>query len=99
MVFIRDVTVSDVPAITAIENEAILTTTATLEIEPKTREEQLAWFNSHGKRHPILVPENDEQVFAWASLSRYSLRYAYVNTAELSVYIKLSPGKRGLENN
>jgi L-amino acid N-acyltransferase len=78
----------DVLAITAIYNEAILTTTATFDLEPKSFEEQIEWFRSHDERHPIFVAELDGTVVGWASLSEWSERRAYADTAETSFYVK-----------
>jgi phosphinothricin acetyltransferase len=78
----------DVPAITTIYNEAILTTTATFDLEPKTTASQKKWFKEHGPKNPIMVAVVDDKVIGWASLSEYSARCAYANTAELSLYVK-----------
>ena len=47
---IRPATLADVDAIREIYNEAILTSTATFDIEPKTREDRLQWFAAHDAR-------------------------------------------------
>src|SRR5205823_4527909 len=81
---IRRAGLDDLPAITAIYNEAIRGTTATFDTEPKAVAERLPWFESHDERHPILVAEADGEVVGWASLSRWSERRAYDDTAETS---------------
>jgi phosphinothricin acetyltransferase len=88
MLTIRPATINDLPAITEIYNEAILTTNATFDTEPKTVAEQRVWFKHHGPRRPILVAELDGAVVGWASLSEWSGRCAYDDTAEISIYIK-----------
>jgi len=93
---IRTAALPDVDAITEIYNEAILTTTATFDVEPKTKADRLAWFQSHGQRHPILVALVDGQVVGWASLSPYSDRSAYDDTAETSFYVKSEFRGRGI---
>jgi len=85
---IRPAGLPDVDAIAEIYNEAILTTTATFDVEPKTRAERLDWFRSHDERHPILVALVGGRVVGWASLSPYSDRSAYDDTAETSFYVK-----------
>ena len=85
---IRKAVLTDVPAITAIYNEAILTTTATFDIEPKSTASQKKWFKAHGPKNPVMAAEADSKVVGWASLSEYSTRCAYTNTAELSLYVK-----------
>ncbi|MFH1381751.1 MAG: N-acetyltransferase family protein [Chloroflexota bacterium] len=88
MFTIRPAKSSDLSAITAIYNEAILTTTATFDTEPKTDDEQEVWFREHGPRNPVLVAEQDGTVIGWASLSQWSTRCAYADTVEASLYIK-----------
>lgn len=88
IVHIRRGVCDDLPAITDIYNEAILTTTATFDTEPKTLEERLQWFQAHDERHPVLVAVLDGKVVGWASLSRWSDRCAYDETAETSFYVK-----------
>jgi L-amino acid N-acyltransferase YncA len=85
---IRTAEIEDLGSITEIYNEAILTTTATFDVEPKTPAERLEWFRSHGERYPILVALLGDRVVGWASLSRFSDRPAYDETAETSFYVK-----------
>ena len=87
-IMIRAAEVTDLEAITEIYNEAILSTTATFDTEPKTLSERTEWFRSHGERHPILVAVMDGKVAGWASLTRWSDRPAYDDTAETSFYVK-----------
>lgn len=94
MTTIRHATESDLPAITEIFNEAILKTTASFYLEPRTVEDRQAWFDSHGERFPILVAEATKLVVGWASLTQWSVRAAYDGTAETSFYVKES--HRGL---
>jgi L-amino acid N-acyltransferase YncA len=93
---IRRADESDVDEITEIYNEAILTTTATFDVEPKTRADQLEWFRSHGERYPVIVAVVGGLVVGWASLSRYSERSAYDETAETSFYVKSEFRGRGV---
>jgi len=91
---VRRALLSDADAITEIYNEAILTTTATFDTTPRTVSERLEWLKSHDERHPVIVIEMDGAVVGWASLSRWSDRSAYDDTAETSFYVKI--GYRGL---
>ena len=84
---IRKARPSDVEEITSIYNEAILTTTATFDTEPKTTEDRMEWFNHHDERHPIFVACVNDRVVGWASLTMWSDRAAYDDTVETSVYI------------
>ena len=86
-VTIRRALLSDAAAIAHIYNEAILTTTATFDTEPKTAEERVGWLQSHDDRHPVLVADVDGAVVGWASLTLWSDRTAYSDTAETSFYV------------
>jgi len=88
MCSIRPAQISDLNAITEIYNEAIRKTTATFDTEPKTEDEQKAYFHSHGRQYPILVAESNGIVVGWASLSKWSDRYGYSGAAEISFYVK-----------
>src|ERR1700755_969079 len=93
---IRPARLSDVPAIAHIYNEAILTTTATFDTEPKNADEQTQWLKSHDERHPVLVAEIDGQVVGWACLTQWSDRPAYADTAESSFYVHSTYRGRGI---
>jgi L-amino acid N-acyltransferase YncA len=93
MVTIRKGEIRDLRAIVEIYNEAVLHTTATFDTVTKTVEEQRNWYDKHGPKYPIIVAEEDAKIIGWASLSQYSDRCAYSDTAEASVYVK--EGQRG----
>ncbi len=95
-VHIRMALPKDIPAITKIYNEAILTTTATFDTTLKTLEEQTHWFQDHGKKNPIMVAEHDRSIVAWGSLSQWSDRCAYTDTAEVSLYVTDSYRGKGI---
>jgi len=93
---IRKALPGDIEAITEIYNEAILTTDATFDMEPKTLAEQKVWFEAHGPKNPVMVASVDGVVAGWASLSQWSTRCAYTDTAEISLYVKSEYRRRGL---
>lgn len=93
---IRRAELADAPAIADIYNEAILTTTATFDTEPKSVDERTKWLQSHDERHPILVAVLDGGVVGWASLTRWSERRAYDDTAETSFYVHSTRRGRGV---
>jgi phosphinothricin acetyltransferase len=95
-IVIRLAGIADLEAITEIYNEAIRTTTATFDTEPKTVEDRCRWFESHSDRHPILVAELAGQVVGWGCLTRWSDRPAYDVTAETSFYVKQEHRGRGI---
>jgi L-amino acid N-acyltransferase YncA len=96
MMTIRPATTDDIPAITEIYNQAVLTTTATFDTETRRLAEQQTWFTNHDARHPVVVAELDGAVVGWASLSQWSDRRAYADTAEISVYVSEAFRGRGV---
>lgn len=96
MVTIRLARSSDLDAITEIYNEAVRTTTATFDTEPKTEEEQIEWFASHGPKYPIHVAVQAGAVVGWTCLSKWSDRAAYDETAETSFYVKQEHRGKGI---
>ena len=96
MLNIRRAKLADLDAVTDIYNEAILTTTATFDVEPKTREDRLNWFGEHDDRHPILIAELNGQVVGWACLTRWRPRAAYDDTVESSFYVKEEHRGKGI---
>jgi L-amino acid N-acyltransferase len=78
---------ADGEAMRAIYNDAVATTVATFDTEPRSREEQLRWLREHRPPYVALVAESEGEVVGWASLSRWSERRAYAGTAEVSLYV------------
>ncbi|SRR6266436_9332278 len=95
-IVIRRAELADVAAITEIYNEAIATTTATFDTEPKTVAERFAWFQAHDHRHPVLVAVCSDNVVGWSSLTKWSDRRAYDDTAETSFYVKVEYRGQGI---
>jgi phosphinothricin acetyltransferase len=93
---IRRAALPDAAAIAEIYNEAILTTTATFDLEPKCVEEREQWLNAHSGRFPVLVGEIGGAVIGFASLSPWSDRAAYDGTAETAFYVHSSHRGRGI---
>jgi phosphinothricin acetyltransferase len=96
-VTIRRALRDDCPAILAIYNEAVLTTTASYDNEPRTLEHRLAWFDDHQRTdYAIFVAEDQGVVVGWSSLSRFHDRFGYRYTAENSIYIASEHRGRGI---
>lgn len=93
---IRRADKKDIEAIREIYNDAVLNTTATFDIEPRTYEQQVEWFKQHDNKFQILVDEVNTVISGWASLSRWSDRPAYEGTAENSVYVKKEFQRKGI---
>ena len=88
MMTLTRATLDHLEGITEIYNEAVLTTTATFDIEPVDLDEQRIWFAEHSEKFPIFVAVDEDKVLGWVSLSKWSGRCAYADTAEISIYIK-----------
>ena len=83
---LRGAEMRDIPEITAIYNQAVLNSTATFDIEPRTVSEREEWLRGHGDRYPVLVAEG-ARVLGWASLGRWAQKRAYDRSVEISLYV------------
>jgi L-amino acid N-acyltransferase len=89
-VLIRPAQKTDSEAIRAIYNHSVRTSTATMDMEPRSPEEQEAWLAEHdGTIYPSLVAqENSEgRIVGFAALSPYNRKPGYRTTAEVTVYV------------
>lgn len=93
---IRPATIEDVPAITAIYNHAVLTSTVSFDLEPKSAEDREQWLTRREPQHPVLVADDDGRVAGWGALSRFAERPAWNATAEISVYVDEAYRRQGL---
>jgi phosphinothricin acetyltransferase len=86
---IRPVALRDADALRAIYNDAVATTTATMDTEPRSPEQQAVWMDAHdGDPYPAFVAEDAAgHVLGYASLSPYNPKSGYNTTAEVSVYV------------
>lgn len=96
MFSVRPANEADLQAVTDIYNEAVLTTTATFDVEPKSLADRRAWFAEHGGRYPLLVAEEDGRVLGWGSLSPYGRRPAYRYSVEDSIYVASAHRGKGV---
>ncbi len=93
---LRHATAADLPAISAIYNHYVLTSTCTYATEPETLAEREAWFAGRTAAHPVIVADAGGEVVAWASLSTWNKRCGYAKTVEWSVYVRHDWHRRGL---
>ena len=95
-VTIRDAEETDIPAITAIYQYAVLNETASFELEPPDEPEMLARMRVlTGQDYPYIVAVNTEgKVIAYAYAGPFRARPAYRWSVEDSIYI--DPQARGL---
>lgn len=94
---IRPCELTDLPNITAIYRDAVLTGLASFEIEPPDEAEMTrrhAALVASG--HPYLVALIDEAVAGYAYAGPYRARLAYAATVENSVYVAAAFRRRGV---
>jgi L-amino acid N-acyltransferase YncA len=85
---IRPATAADIAAITAIYRPAVLTGTASFELDPPGEDEMLRRFRAIvDAGYPYLVAELDGRIAGYAYANAYRTRPAYRFTVEDSVYI------------
>ncbi len=93
---LREAGDTDQHAILDIYNDAILHSTATFDLEPRTWEEQQRWFEEHRPPYAVFVATVGDRVAAWGSLSPFRPRPGYRFTAEDSVYVHPDFRGRGI---
>jgi L-amino acid N-acyltransferase len=98
MLQIREAITKDAKAIAEIYNHAILNTTATFDTEIKSVENREEWLLQHNSKYPVVVAELDNTVVGFASMTRWSDRASYDDTAEISIYIIPHQHNKGIGN-
>jgi phosphinothricin acetyltransferase len=95
---VRPATEADLPGILEIYNEAVRTTTATYDYEPRTMEHRRAWFADHQRHdYPVFVALGPSgEVVGWSALNRYHDRPGYRFTVENSVYVAAARRGQGV---
>ena len=97
MLVVRDATEADLPAILAIYNHAIETTTAVFSSEPHTLEMRRDWFaDKRAKRYPVLVADLDGAVAGFATYGPFRAWPAYRYSIEHSVYVADGARRQGI---
>lgn len=93
---------TDCLGILAIYNEAVLTTTATYDYEPRTLEHRQDWFDGHQRDGYAMfvavegTKDAEERIIGWSSLSRFHDRPGFQFTSENSIYIASDRRGRGV---
>lgn len=94
---IRLAEAGDAEAMRAIYNVEVTESTVTLDLVPRTAEDQRAWLADHAGAHPALVAvDGGGAVAGFAVLSPYRLRPAYSTTVEDSVYVSRDHRRAGV---
>ena len=87
-VLIVAATKNDIPQILDIVNHYIENDTCIYDLEPRSLEKQLEWFdNQTSKNHPVLVAKIDNQLIGFASYSQFRPKVGYQYCMEHSVYV------------
>jgi phosphinothricin acetyltransferase len=96
-ILLRPALLADAPAISAIYNHSVLTSTATYREEVEPVDERRQWLVEHVAPHVAIVAvDGGGTVVGWGSLSRFHVRSAYRQTAEDSIYLRADHCGRGL---
>ncbi len=93
-IVIRDAREADLAAMLAIYNDAVLTTTAVYDYQPRSSEQQVAWFKAKQEQGlPVLVAEDGGAIVGFASYGPFRPWPAYLHSVENSLYV--APEQRG----
>jgi len=95
---IRFATISDLPMITEIYNQAIRSKNATGDLEEYQVEERIEWFNKYSKdEYPIYVALLQNVIVGYCTISPYRPgRKAMAQVAEISYYIDYEHHGKGV---
>lgn len=94
---IRAATPDDLPAITAIYNQVIASSTAVYSDDPVTVEERAGWLaGRQAQGYPVLVAEAEGGVGGFASFGDFRAWPGYRFTVEHSVHVREDLRGRGL---
>jgi L-amino acid N-acyltransferase len=77
----------DLPAINAIYNQYVSTSTTTYELAPSTMDQRRRWYEGREAIHPVTVACRGETVVGWGSLHTFRAKAGYRSTVENSVYV------------
>jgi L-amino acid N-acyltransferase YncA len=93
---IRNATETDLPAILAITNEAILNTTSSWNVQPTTLEARQQWLTDRAAAGlPVLVAANGDEVLGFASYGSFRAWDGYALTVEHSIYVDVTKRRQG----
>ncbi len=93
---IRRANLADAEAIREIYNIEVAGSTATLDLVPRTPEEQASWMVAHSGVYPVIVADDGGQVIGFASLSPYRPRPGYATAVEDSIYVTAEHRGKGV---
>lgn len=93
---IRPAHPADIPAITAIYNHYVRSSTCTWHLTEETQDNRAAWLRGRSAAHPVFVIETEGKVVGWGCLSTYNSRQGWSETVEDSVFIEHTRLGQGL---
>jgi phosphinothricin acetyltransferase len=93
---IRPATMADAEAMRQIYNIEVTGSTATLDLVPRSAEEQAAWMVAHSGVYPVVVADEGGEVVGFASLSPYRPRPGYATAVEDSIYVAADHRGKGI---
>ena len=96
LVSVRPATLDDAAAIVAIYNNEVERHVSTLDLVPRTLDDQRTWLAQRSGAFSAVVAELDGAVVGFASLSPYKERAAYRTTVEDSIYVSRDHPRRGI---
>lgn len=89
----------DLPQLNAIYNWAVEHTVATFDLELRSWEQALAWYELHqDPYYPLCVLEVNDKIAGWGSISPFHPRAAYRSSGEFSLYLAQNFQHRGFGN-
>jgi L-amino acid N-acyltransferase len=101
-VALRPVELTDAEGLRAIYNVEVLDSTVTMDLVPRSLDDQRRWIEMHQGAHGAIVavetvvPGGVEEVLGFASISPYRSRPGYSTTVENSIYVHREHQNRGL---
>jgi phosphinothricin acetyltransferase len=97
MLEVRDASAADLPAILAIYNDVIATTTAVYREDPAPLDDRRAWWEDRvGRGYPVLVAEEAGVVLGFASFGDFRTWPGYRFTVEHTVHVRSDCRGRGV---
>ena len=97
MLTVRDAIESDLPAVLAIYNDVVATTTAVYRDDPATLDDRVAWWRDRvAQRFPVLAAVAGDQVVGFASFGDFRAWPGYRFTVEHSVHVRADWRGRGV---
>jgi len=94
---ITDAVESDIPAITAIYNDVIRTSTAIFNDAPVSVEDRVAWWKARvSKGYPVLIAKDEKGVAGFATFGDFRPWPGYRFTVEGTIHIAASTRRHGV---